>query len=585
MFSDSNNESDFKSHRTICGSPESRSLNPNHPAPHNAAAKRSFLRIAAVFVAAVLILASLQLPPGSLAANLIIVLDPGHGGTDPGAGSTVDGKAYNEKDCNLTIARSVKKYLEEYNGVTVLMTCEGNETLTLAQRVSRANRFGANVLVSIHNNSSDGKARGTVVVAANSTFRPEITAMTQTLGNNILASVNTIGLQNHDLLTTMANTATYKEYYPDGSLQDYYGIVMRSMRAGFPGIIVECCFIDNPDDVRDFLSSNEKMDKVGLKIAEGIAKTYNLSKETAVSVEARHPVDGSSLSFADSYARNLFFPQEGTTMSGTEEAVFTRSGGPRVYLDYMGMAVNTSDFSHAIITMKGASGGEKLKLFVGDELITVPRDDFSYEITLSAEYKTYVIDFTRLPVWDKAFNFFKFVLSGGDSFSVKSLAFHPAGDSCSGAVLPENPTPTPTKAPTPTPTATPTPTPSPTPTAAPTVAPTEAPTDTPAPAGDTPESTDDGTNATGASDPALPSDTPANAGALSPSPSDVSHSEASEAPTPAASDPSGGSENTVSKKMWIVMLAVTAVLLVAVFLAAIGGKGKGKSKGSKKQRQ
>ena len=546
-------------------------------APSAKPAGRPAVRFAVIFAAAMLAAASLQIPFKTSAANLVIVLDPGHGGADSGATHTVDGRKYLEKECNIAIARSTKKYLEEYKGVTVLMTREGDEEYTLAQRVSIANRLGANVLVSIHNNSSDGNASGAVVVAANSTFRPAVTKITQTLGNNILASLHTIGLQDHVLLTTMANTATYKEYYPDGSLQDYYGIVMRSMRAGFPGIIVECCFIDNDSDVRNYLSSAEKMDGVGRMIADGIAKTYGLSKETAISVEPRHPVDGRSLSFDESYARDLFFPLDGTTLSGEKEAVFTRPGGARVYLDYMGMAVNTSDFSHAVITMKGSSGGEKLRVYVGDELITVPRDDFAYDVTLTGEYKTYVIDFTKLPVWDKAFNFFRFDLTGGDSFSIKSLAFHPAGDGCSGAVLPYEPTPKPTEAPTPVPTARPTATAAPTP--SPTEIPTAAPTDIPA---DTEDPED---FSSGSPDHDAPSGSPAE-GYESAFPTDASGTEKSTAPGPDATDPAGdASENDAgSRTLWIVMIVITVILLLAAAFAALGGRGGGNRSKNKKRR-
>ena len=562
---------------------------PERAAPRRTADERSapggaFTRKAVkapvIFLIAVFIALSIGIPLRSGAADLVIVLDPGHGGVDSGATHTVDGKEYRERECNLTITLSVKKYLEEYKGVTVRMTREGNEELTLAQRVSIANRFGANVLVSIHNNSSDGKASGAVVVAAASTFRPEITKMTQALGNNVLASLHTIDLQNRGLLTTMANTATYKEYYPDGSLQDYYGIVMRSMRAGFPGIIVECCFIDNDSDVINYLSSAEQMDGVGRMIADGIAKTYGLSKETAISVEPRHPVDGRSLSFDESYARDLFFPLDGTTLSGEKEAVFTRPGGARVYLDYMGMAVNTSDFSHAVITMKGSSGGEKLKIYVGDELVTVPRDDFAYDVTLTDEYQTYVIDFTKLPVWDKAFNFFRFDLSGGDSFSIKSLAFHPAGDECREAVLPFVPTVKPTEEPTPTPAPTErpvsTPVPSPVPTLIPTDGPTDVPdvTDQPSPGfTESPAVNTEGVHTPDSgNESALPTDEYSGNATGSPKPIETDSGEAG---------PSGG---TIGKTLLIVMIVVTVILLIAVLFAAFGaGKNSGGSRSKKKK--
>ena len=44
------------------------------------------------------------------AAELIIVLDPGHGGSDPGAQNTVDGKLYQERNLNLKIAQNFTSF-------------------------------------------------------------------------------------------------------------------------------------------------------------------------------------------------------------------------------------------------------------------------------------------------------------------------------------------------------------------------------------------------------------------------------------------------------------------------------------------
>ncbi|MBO7659184.1 MAG: N-acetylmuramoyl-L-alanine amidase, partial [Clostridia bacterium] len=245
---------------------------------------------AAFAVSFLLCLLSGMLP--ARAQNLVICIDPGHGGNDSGACGTVDGVLYEEKICNLKIAMAAKKYLSEYKGVDVVMTRTGDEKLTNAQRVSRANAMGAHVLVSIHNNSTDSTSvSGVLACCANSAYRPDLTKITQDLSRSIISRMTTLGLQDRGLLTTMANTATYHAWYPDGSLQDYYGMVMRSIRGGFPGLIIECCFISNPDDVRNYLSTDENLDALGRCIAQGIADYYHLSTETAYVAETRHPVD------------------------------------------------------------------------------------------------------------------------------------------------------------------------------------------------------------------------------------------------------------------------------------------------------
>jgi N-acetylmuramoyl-L-alanine amidase len=85
-----------------------------------------------------------------------VVLDPGHGGTDPGA----ENKTYGlrEKDQTLKVANKLRDLLVT-DGCTVYMTRTTDQSLTNTQRANKANSFKANdpgeyVLVSIHMNGS-----------------------------------------------------------------------------------------------------------------------------------------------------------------------------------------------------------------------------------------------------------------------------------------------------------------------------------------------------------------------------------------------------------------------------------------------
>ncbi len=497
----------------------------------------------------------------------MICLDPGHGGPDSGATNTVDGIQYQENSCNLKIALAARKYLLEYAGVDVVMTRETlDKELSLAQRVAFATKAGAHVVVSIHNNSySDPATRGSVVCAAASTYRPELSLATRELGKSILNSLNTIGLQNRGLLTTMANTSSYHAFYPDGSLQDYYGIVMRSIRSGVPGIVVECSFISSPADVRDYLSTDEKLDSIGLKIAEGIAAYYGLSKDTPYVTEPRIPIDGTHLTFDQPHLRALFYPYNGTTVSGTDEAVLANeNGNVSAFLDYFGMAPQTKEYSCAVLRLKGTPGA-KLKIYAGVEDIITPQEDFCYEITLSGEYADYALNLGVLPVWIKSFNFFQFELDAGNNFSVSDIRFKASAPS--GALLPADPTPTPTPSPTSTPSPTPTPTPSPTPTPEPTPEPTPSPTSTPV-ITETPGETA----------------TPVETVTVFPSPEETESTVPTAAPTdeqpentslpaPSASQPEDPTEdpevNGKSKAFVVVVIVVAAAAIVILGIAAV----------------
>ena len=78
----------------------------------------------------------------------LIVIDPGHGGSDPG---TVACMAY-EKDFNLDIAIRLKKLLEDKD-INVLMTREDDVYVSTYARPIMANEAGADLFISIHNNS------------------------------------------------------------------------------------------------------------------------------------------------------------------------------------------------------------------------------------------------------------------------------------------------------------------------------------------------------------------------------------------------------------------------------------------------
>ncbi len=82
---------------------------------------------------------------------IIIVLDPGHGGSDPGA----VGSGLLEKDLTLDIARKTRDALTPY-GADVYMTRDSDIDLELADRAGLANKLGAGYFLSIHINAGGG---------------------------------------------------------------------------------------------------------------------------------------------------------------------------------------------------------------------------------------------------------------------------------------------------------------------------------------------------------------------------------------------------------------------------------------------
>jgi len=77
----------------------------------------------------------------------LVVLDPGHGGSDPGA---VSPEGRREKDATLAIARSVRDALVEGGRVRVALTRDADDRLGLRDRSEIARRLGARLFISIH---------------------------------------------------------------------------------------------------------------------------------------------------------------------------------------------------------------------------------------------------------------------------------------------------------------------------------------------------------------------------------------------------------------------------------------------------
>ncbi|GAA0595352.1 sporulation-specific N-acetylmuramoyl-L-alanine amidase [Virgibacillus siamensis] len=86
-----------------------------------------------------------------------LYLDPGHGGSDPGArGNGIVGK-----EIVLDIARRIRDILtSDYNGVNVKMSRIGDKSVSLEERTNEANSWGADYFLSIHCNAFNGKAQG-----------------------------------------------------------------------------------------------------------------------------------------------------------------------------------------------------------------------------------------------------------------------------------------------------------------------------------------------------------------------------------------------------------------------------------------
>ena len=114
----------------------------NYYVPENLVGQiRPLLRTSAVYS---------SLSPSSKRLSGTVVIDPGHGGEDPGAISV---KGFYEKTVNLSVARKVAERLRKC-GLRVVMTRNSDRFIELERRAEIANQYRADLFVSIHADSS-----------------------------------------------------------------------------------------------------------------------------------------------------------------------------------------------------------------------------------------------------------------------------------------------------------------------------------------------------------------------------------------------------------------------------------------------
>lgn len=186
-----------------------------------------------------------------------VVLDPGHGGSDPGA----SGNGIVEKIVNLDIAKAVKDRLQSY-GINVVMTREAdlasNKKLELSQRAAIANEINADLFVSLHNDSGGGDGAH-VIHSINE-------GMSKILATNIANSIKNNTSQN----LKKYNPIWSRSYVDsNGKTVDYYGVIRMSK---MPAVIVEHAFLDNSHDI-EAINTPEKIKVMGYAVADGIYKT------------------------------------------------------------------------------------------------------------------------------------------------------------------------------------------------------------------------------------------------------------------------------------------------------------------------
>lgn len=177
---------------------------------------------------------------------MLVAIDPGHGGSDPGA---VGPTGVKEKDVNLAIAQYAAGYLSSC-GAEVILTRNGDADVSLEDRVNAANQAGADVFVSVHCNSGPPGARGTETYYHDNSVRGE------QLAQYVQKEVTALGL-------------------PDRGAKSDYTLYQSGLyvlrETVMPAALVEVAFVSDPDE-EAWLAGAGNQDAAGKAIAKGICE-------------------------------------------------------------------------------------------------------------------------------------------------------------------------------------------------------------------------------------------------------------------------------------------------------------------------
>lgn len=207
-----------------------------------------------------------------------VVLDPGHGGKDPGT----QGSGYNEKDLVLDIALRVKAHLAAA-GIRVVLTRDADRFWELTDRPYLAARGGGDAFVSIHLNSAASRTVQGVetFVTAAENFPP--TAEAKTTGRYPAVPNNQFNHSNMLLGSQIQRSLVGVTRADDRGLKHARFVVLRN--SAMPAALVECGFLSNAQEAQK-LATPSYRESVALGIAQGIMNYFALVNRARVELGA-----------------------------------------------------------------------------------------------------------------------------------------------------------------------------------------------------------------------------------------------------------------------------------------------------------
>ena len=224
-------------------------------------------------------------PPAKTAGRrrIVVAIDPGHGGEDPGA---VGRRGTFEKNVTLAIGKKLKRLIDAEPGMRAMLTRDDDYYVPLAARVQKARRVEADLFVSIHADAfREPRARGSSVFALSDSGATSTAAKWLAQKENAADLIGGVNLDSRDpvlarTLLDLSQTAQISDSLKVGRhMLDSIGAInplhkAAVEQAGFavlkapdiPSILVETAFISNPDEELKL-----KSDRYQAKFAESMS--------------------------------------------------------------------------------------------------------------------------------------------------------------------------------------------------------------------------------------------------------------------------------------------------------------------------
>ena len=218
-----------------------------------------------------------------------IVIDPGHGGHDPGA----KGGGITEAELVLDVALRLEKLLTKLPGVEVVLTRRDNTFIPLQERTAIANREGADLFLSIHANASTvASARGVETYFLNFASNQNAAAVAarenatseQTMGalQDVVKAIalNSKRDESRDFATYVQREMIESLKSSNKALKDL-GVKQAPfvvlIGASMPSVLAEISFLTNPQDAK-LLKGTSYRQKVAQALFEGVRDYQNSLK-------------------------------------------------------------------------------------------------------------------------------------------------------------------------------------------------------------------------------------------------------------------------------------------------------------------